>query len=443
MEKNIPRILIFSQTFNRFSGGGITLTNLFYSWPKAKVAVLTYPFMLVGASSEVCNTYYQLGKEEIRWIFPFSLIKEKYKSGQKEVSELSPGKSSVKKGLGVRQLFSQRILSPLLEWLGIHHFISKINISSGLWKWLLVYKPELLYFQISNRESILFAMDLINHLKIPSVIHMMDDWPSTISDKGILKFYWNRRIGTEFMQLLSLTQTHLSISNEMSEEYKKRYGYSFVPFHNTIDIDIWSRPSPKEWDLSKAKKTILFSGRIGTGIRQSLLELAVAIEHLRDEGIDAELHIQTASKDNNILQQLKLYSSVIINPPIEYKDLPKLYSSADLLVIVNDFSNRGIRFLKYSMPTKVPEYMISGTPILVYASEETALYKFFDRHKCGYCVGNHDINALANAIKKLINDPDCQDELSRNAVEYATEHFDSNIVTKSFQTVLIETSMKG
>jgi len=28
---------------------------------------------------------------------------------------------------------------------------------------------------------------------VPSVIHIMDDWPSTISKKGIFKNYWEKK----------------------------------------------------------------------------------------------------------------------------------------------------------------------------------------------------------------------------------------------------------
>ena len=43
----------------------------------------------------------------------------------------------------------------------------------------------------------------------------------------------------------------------------------------------------------------------------------------------------------------------------------------------NDFDKKSISFLKYSMPTKASEYMISGTPVLVYSHGETAVSKFF------------------------------------------------------------------
>ena len=109
---------------------------------------------------------------------------------------------------------------------------------------------------------------------------------------------------------------------------------------------------------------------------------------------------------------------------------------ADILVIANDFHPKGIKFLKYSMPTKVPEYMISGTPILVYASPETALFKFFHQNKCGHCVGIQSKEEIVHGIKLLFQDIDYREELSQKAIAFAKEFFDSDIVRQRFHSLL-------
>ncbi len=436
-----PRILIFSQTFNRHSGGGITLSNLFHGWPKDRIAVVSYEFMLAGVSDEVCDTYYQLGKEEIHWKFPFCFIRPKHKSGLIEnlrtsVNSCQPNEPRSK------QKKSALLLNWSIKFLGLDHFISRILISDCLRSWLAVYKPELLYFQISNRESINFAKSLVVYLNMPSVIHMMDDWPSTIADRSICRAYWKQKINIEFQDLLDVVDLHLSICDEMSSEYKRRYGHDFYSFHNTIDLEKWTPFTREDLGLKEGTKVILFSGRIGRGIEQSLYDLAEAVDLVRSEGIDLRLHIQSPRSDPGVLDQIKTYRSVTVNPPVEYKMLPELYSQADILVIANDFTRDSIRFLKYSMPTKAPEYMISGTPILVYASTETALYKLFHDNMCGHCVAVQSIKKIADAIKLLLLDLNYREELSRNAVAYANKNFSSQDVRLRFQALLAKTWQK-
>ncbi len=438
MTTTFPKILIFSQTFNTISGGGITLTNLFASWPKDKIAVVSYPFMLNHITTDICNTYYQLGFQELKWAFPFSLVKERQESGPiiqtKEDSELYHVKRNT-----IRSRISSRLINPFLNWLNITHIMSNLSISTRFNEWLLEYEPELLYFQISNRESINFASALVDHLEVPAVIHMMDDWPSTLCRNGVSKFLWAKKIDSEFRLLLSKLSLHLAICDEMSSEYYKRYGYRFSSFHNTIDLKTWTPFTKNNLTLSTGTKVVLFSGRVGPGIEQSLFDLAEAIDLLRLEGIDIILQIQSPRGNTNILNKINRYSSVKINPPIDYDKLPELYSKADVLIIANDFHPDGIRFLKYSMPTKAPEYMISGTPILIYASAETALYKFFHHNNCGHCVAKRNITELANAFRLLLHDINYRKILSRNAVAYAIEHFDSDKVRQDFQSQLCDT----
>jgi len=116
--------------------------------------------------------------------------------------------------------------------------------------------------------------------------------------------------------------------------------------------------------------------------------------------------------------------------------MPSLLASYDLLFLPLDFDEDGIRFAKLSMPTKTSEYMISGTPILIYSPEETALAKFFIDNNCGYCVTHQSKEELEKAIQFLISNQGYRQEISCNAVKLATEKFDSEKVRQEFQKLL-------
>jgi len=266
---------------------------------------------------------------------------------------------------------------------------------------------------------------------------MMDDWPSTISRRGPFKRFWERKIDSELKQLLEITSLALGISDSMSAEYFRRYNKAFKPYHNPIDISIWKPYTKSSCAIRDDKITVLYSGRIGRGITQSLMELANVVEGLNAGGMDIKLHIQTTSVKNEILQLLSKSSNVIVNPVADYSDLPTIYSGADILVIVNDFDEESVNFLRYSMPTKASEFMISGTPILVYSHFDTAISKFFKENSCGYCVSDHDLVKLSEAIMFIVNNEEYRAMLSRNAVKLAASMFDSRKVRLSFQSDII------
>jgi|WetSurMetagenome_2_1015567.scaffolds.fasta_scaffold00011_34 glycosyltransferase involved in cell wall biosynthesis len=431
-----PRILIIGQPFNDVTGGGITISNLFRGWPSDRIAVAATGHMLYYVTTDICDTYYQLGNEEHRWIFPFSLIQRSFPSGPR-IYENKDTVSVTRHISTWRFEFVNHVFYPILSWIGLIHVSSRISLSPGFRKWLEEFKPDILYLQVSSRETIRFASDLVRYLNIPSAIHIMDDWPSTISNKGLFKRYWKKKIHREFQQLLDIVDLHLSISDAMSVEYQKRYNKNFVAFHNPTDLNIWLPHCKKDFTIRQDNIRILYSGRIGIGIADSLIEVAEAIDRLNTEDLKIRLFIQTPTEEQSILDRLSGYACVIINPVAGYDQLPAIFADADLLLLANDFNKDGITYLKYSMPTKASEYMISGTPILVYAPEGAAVYQAIEQNECGYCLNRQGSQGIMEAIRFLCGDEEYRKRISNNAVNYARRKFDAMKVRDEFRNKLI------
>lgn len=429
-----PRILIFGQTFNDFSGGGITLSSLFRDWPAENLAVMSYPYMLHNCSTNICRNYYQIGVEELKWKFPLSVIKKKFPSG-KLVLKNETRIPVLSQGNSIRHNFSSGLLNPFLKWSGLVHSVSTLNLSPRIRNWLTDFSPEILYMQISNRESILFAQDLIEYLKVPSVIHMMDDWPSTISSGGIFSTYWRRRIDHDFRALLGKTDLHLSISDAMTEEYSKRYGKLFTAFHNPIEPERFDVEIPAHGKMEDDFR-ILYIGRIGIANKESLCQFGRFISTFTSGDKRFRLDIYTKDIDSPEAIKIKKMNRVKVKAAIDHKMIPALLKSYELLLLPLDFTSHGLRFSKYSMPTKASEYMISGTPILVFAPSDTAISQFCRRHNCGYCVTSDDFSELEKSISLLSQDHDLRELLANNARRLAYQVFDGESVRKKFRELI-------
>jgi len=439
MNSTYPRVLIFGQPFNNYSGGGITLTNLFKGWTKNKIAVTYLGHGLSNITTDICDTYYQLGKEEHKWKFPFNLVQKNFPSGLKSF-EQKTGTHVIRYKSGVRNKIVNRFFYPLLKWLGLYHTMSGISLSQKFKHWLSEFKPEVLYVQVASRETLLFASQLVDYLEIPSVNHAMDDWPSSIRTHGLFKSYWYKKIDAELKQFIEKVDLNFSISEAMSDEYQRRYDKKFIPFHNPVDSKVWLPHVKKDYELNKEKITILYSGRIGIGITESIMDVASAIDTIKNEQVRIDLHIQTFTKDPDILNKLQKFRCVVINPFTAYEQLPKIFSTADILLLANEFNVKGLVYLKYSMPTKASEYMISGTPVLLYAPKETAISTFFMKNECGCCVLERSSVELRNALDHLINDENYRRKLGQNAVALAMDKFDQVKVRNEFQRLLIDIS---
>jgi glycosyltransferase involved in cell wall biosynthesis len=437
-----PTVLILGQSFNTFSGGGITISNLFKDWPLDKIAVATAGIQLINVSTRICNTYYQLGEEEYKWIFPFNYFMPQYTSGPKTFDSNANTHNHQKNSL-IRNILISNIFAPFIKWSGLYFYISRVYLTDNLKNWLSIIKPEVLYIQVSNLSGILLAKELCVFLKIPSVIHMMDDWPATISSGGLFRHYWNNKIDTEFRQLLSMIDLHLSISDAMTTEYFDRYNKTFIAFHNPVETECWIHNCKYNFVINRSSVKLLHAGRIGTGISDSLLEIAKAIDDMNFEGNKIKLYIQAPNADFKLLRSLRKHKCVVINPIAEYDQIPKILSSADILILANDFNKKGAAFLKFSMPTKATEYMISGTPILVYAPMESAVTKLFFQNESALCVFDHNRLAIKNGLKYLISDEVYRKRISQNAINLAKEKFDAKRVRNEFLQLLLNVSRKN
>ena len=430
----LPKTLIIGQPFNNDFGGGITQANLFGGWDKNKIAVVCTDHMFNNLNYEICDTYYILGKEEYKWVFPFNLLQRSVSSGQRivkaETNKFTAPASSGKSKLRARMV--DKYFYPFLEYVGLFHCISKLVLSEKLKKWIDEYKPDVIYAQAPTRELVLFCSLMQAYIKKPMVYHVMDDWPSTISQKGPFKNYWHKKIDRELKELISKSITLLSISHAMAEEYKKRYGRDFITFHNPIEIDFWKKNQRTNYALGQSP-AVLYAGRIGPGIEITLETLAKAIDKLNKQfNRSVQFFLQTKDKPSWV----ENYTCVQHKPLVAYSELPRVFAEADFLYLPYDFTIDSIRYIKYSMPTKAPEYMMCGTPIIVFGPGETALVKDAQQNNWAKVVTENNIEMLADAINNLVTDENLRKQITANAIRIAETNYNSVKIRNEFREVI-------
>lgn len=429
----LPKVLIINQIFDSVSGQGITLTNLFKGWDPDKLAVAcgAHTLFLDNIDTSICDNYYQLGSEEFYTIFPFKLIQTKYRSGKISFNKEKMQGLSVKRSK-LRVKVIMNYLFPLLRFLGIYPIIHKARLSQKFCMWIKEFNPDVIYTQPFSRDNVSFCFKLQGFLNKPMIFHMMDDWPSIVSNKGFFKNYWKRKIDMELKTLFDKTSVFMSISDFMAQEYKSRYHKDFITFHNPIDVGLWKSSQKKRYILSQ-QPALLYAGRIGLGIERSLQTIAKAVRQInRELGINMRFLMYTSSVPDWIAN----YDCVEYKGFMPHDTMPSVLASADILMLPLDFTKESIQFVKYSMPTKATEYMISGTPIIVFAPEGTALVHYVRKYRFAKVVTQNDVEELAQVVKELILDKPFREKLANKAIQIAEEFHDANRVRRDFREII-------
>lgn len=434
-----PKVLIIGQVLNKKNGSGITLSNLFKGWPKDKIAVATSIYLKNDLDFSVCEIYYQLGYNNKQHPFPLGILHPKIKCGiiqnKNTPSNRKAESYKARKSFGYNKIHA--FLDSSLTFLGLFNFVYKLQITKDFKKWITEYNPDVIYSQLSTLELIRFVDKIQSLTKKPLVIHIMDDWPAKISQPGIFNSYWKRRINLEFRNLLDKSSTLMSICDAMSKEYKIRYNQDFIPFHNPIEIDQWLQHARTQWDKNKIFN-ILYTGRIGTANGQSIVMMANVIDAINCNEIKMKLDIFTPDFNSENATSLLNLKGVELKNPIPHSSMPSLLASYDLLFLPLDFDDAAIIFSQFSMPTKASEYMISGTPILVFADKRTALANYAINYNWAYTVSKNDPELLSEAIRELSSNIALRKTLAETAKKIAIENENAEIVRAKFRSALLQ-----
>lgn len=428
--RRVKRILLLTCTISNRNATGITLGNLLSDYPKDHILIAAGFKEIQNMHANTTKSVYSMGRDEYRHLFPLSLVYKKHYSGVYNLDEKAKDNSSTSESKSQRLQFCIfRLVVNFFHFIGLYHYLYRCVLSEKFMKWLDEYKPDIIYTMLSTRASISIANQVADYLGIPICVHIMDDWPMTIIKKGLCRKYWKAKIGSELNDIILKAKKRIAISELMATEYKIRYNAPWLFFHNPVNLSFWrAKRTPKN---RESGYQITYSGRIGVGIYQSLLDIIKAVDLLVKQGMPISFIVQTRTP--GIISRIKTkYLFLEIREYIPYNQLANFFANSDLMVIPYAFKGRDHNFIRYSMPTKASEYMASGTPVLYYGPKDTALFHFFEKHRCAHTISEPQIEKLVIEIKKMLQDKPLRDYYADNALNTASRLFDQDHISSWF-----------
>jgi len=435
-----PRVIIIGETFRLYGGGGITLTNLFKDWPHENIGVVTD--MIGLTNPDTAYSYYQLGFSEIKFPFPFHLLQTYFKSGPCELAKTPPVQPGNKPMPGDKWFARlKKTIRPafdnLLNRTGLFTYFYKIKLSDSLRNWILDFKPDIIYVQPFYHHLMRFGNLVYMELKIPYAVHIMDDSVMYVNKTIFFKNQRQKKIETDFRELLGKASVRMCISEEMAKEYTRRYGGTFLHFRNPIDVTQWLDNKPAEATISDKPSRILYMGRTYPPYFESLIDVCSVVDKLRRKGRNLSISVSPVEKNPEFISRTKDYSGLESYKHVSFREIPELMRQYDVLLICEDFDEEAQKYLRFSISTRASEGMISGVPVLIYSPGESALSKYFSRTGSGLVVSERNLGALEEAVIRILEDKDLRKRVSENGIKTAMDDSDSAKVRNGFRKALI------
>ena len=407
---NYPRVLVISPVkFNQQSGSGITMGNLFKGWPIDALAQI-HSEDKTTPDITVCKNYYHLPYLNVR---------------QKNIWKMSKliAHQSLKYGVGKQETF-------------LGHWAHMDQIE----RWCEDFKPDVIFARPLDRPSfsIWLPLRLSRVLKVPLVTYVLDDWPMRheYDPVALRKEFWKISLGKQLRVLFQSAAINIGISSEMCEIFEQRYKSPFVVFHNCVDLSDWENV-PKNYSAGDIF-TILYLGTVSKDKElYSLIDIRDAVISLHQKGFPVRLVIYGPDLYRQTVADYLEYPPVVIHGgffPPEQKQ--KILTQADLLLLPINFDPKSQAYIGYSFQTKVPEYMASGTPTLVYGPPSNPNVSYAKREGWAAVVDQPDKHLLIKMLVQLISDQDLRTGLGIQARRLAFKHHDATIIRQLFRDLL-------
>ena len=118
-------------------------------------------------------------------------------------------------------------------------------------------------------------------------------------------------------------------------------------------------------------------------------------EKIREQRPGIEFHLYGQRQPDNFLNDLLNKEGIThhgIIMPLEKKF--EIMGKAHCFIIPSSFNPKSHHFYRYSFPTKLPELILSGRPIVSYGPSDTATNRILKSHKIGIRIHSRSVNAL-------------------------------------------------
>lgn len=429
MNQPHPRVLFLTPAaFNRVTGGGLTFSNLFAGWPKDAIATVHNDS--VPVTNEVCEKYFRLGEPELRRWGPLRFL---------PAGRTPAGLPAVSTGTAIgRTSVKFRLLRAAKRLMMGDGMPETVEISCALDAWIREFRPQVLYTILGSNAMMELALLMAERYRLPLVIHIMDDWVSVLYRGGLFSFLQRKRKERLMRRLVRESAIRMAICDDMAAAYELRYGQPFVAFQNTIDVARWAHMVKADLSLAQPVRVTYIGSILPFAQLESLIECCRAVQALADRGVSIRLDVYSPAFLSEPYRD-RLVVGDAINLHETLSDDLEFFTAlrdADILLLPVNFDAYTVEYIRYSMPTKVPAYLTSGTPILAYGPAEVAQIAYAQRAGWALAVTERGILPVQRGLEQLIADTGLRKNLSTQARRTVAERHDAVTVRAGFQACL-------
>ncbi len=428
-----PRVLVVDSTpFCRHVNNGIVKSNLFQGWPREGLAQIVYANVQPGF--DVCEAYWALTKTSIV-LGAVGLARDESLRGTAALpgtmfDPLEAHAFEARPGI-------ERMLSRLSSAIRVPIGETVLRLPSAksrrLTAWIRRFAPEAVFTMGGLTPILRLAALIAQSERVPLIPYFTDDWVTCIYPSGPFHSLLRRSFAHWFRRCLQLSTVRMTSSAAMSREYERRYGGRFETFANPVE------PFEAHEEPKRACVQLCFIGSLSPNRWQPLRAIGVALERLRKRGVLGELVIYSLPEDlRRFGQHFAGFEAIVIGGTVAPSEVGRRQLDANILVHVESFDAESRMLTRYSLSTKIPQYMMAGRCLLAVGPAEAASIRYVRDSGAGPAVSTDDTSVLCDELARLLTDPLLRQAYGVQGRQTAVLRHDATTAREQFRTLVAE-----
>lgn len=416
-----PKVLIISNnSFSNIYNNGKTLEALFSSFPRENLAQIYFHEASIPDFS-FCDNYWKISEIDL-------------------VKTLKNGKDTIGNKVAFEE--SDSIKDNVVSYPYILRFIRKWTgniFREILWRifswesptlisWIREFRPQIIFLVGSSAAfSSNIALRLSSLFEIPLAIYYTDDYLFSLSNGNLLGKLKYHIVEKLYRKVIGNSVAQFAIGELMAEEYTRYFNKQFMPVMNAVPIMEYEPYKKKEY------VEIVYFG----GLHLNRWRMISRLSSMLPDNCNMSVYTAMENISDDVMCEFKR-KGISYNDVLSGNELKEAMRRADVLLHVESDDEKNRRFTRLAISTKIPEYLISGRPILGFGPPEVASMRILSDNKIGMVVSSddNDLN-ITKALICFIKDYQMRNDLGLKGYEYAKKEFNMKSISDRLMQKLL------
>jgi hypothetical protein len=268
---------------------------------------------------------------------------------------------------------------------------------------------------------------------VPIVTFFTDDYLIYPQKNNLFDWIQYNRLNKIAKKTVAGSSLCFAIGNAMSKTYSNYFDKFFYQIMNSVSFKEYS-----ENENFGSKIFINYFGSLHTNRWKMIVNLAKTLKRYNIN--DVQINVYVANQPDIKIINAFSKVGVVYKGGVFGQNLIKSISQSDILLHIESDDCNSVSKTKLSISTKIPEYLMSGRPILGYGPSEVASMQLLEENQVGVVISTTDNEAeVSLKLHSITQSLELRKKIGRKGYNFAIDNFNNDLITRNFEMIIEDT----